>query len=95
MCGIYFKRKHRIAKHMQIKDKHFLVPSRRYQDSRHLLKNPKVPKNVMGFINRPQRSTSPYYLDVDNPLAHLSCLIKSMLWKNSLVVALDKIEIQL
>ena len=46
----------------------FLVPGRRYQDSRHLLLNPKDPKNVMGFINRAQRSTPPYYLDVDNPL---------------------------
>ena len=67
MCGKYFKRKHRIAKHMQIKHKHFLVPGRRYRDSRHLLQNPKAPKNVMGFINRIQRSTPPYYLDVDNP----------------------------
>ena len=67
MCGKYFKRKHRIAKHMQIKHKHILVPGRRYQDSRHLLQNPKVSKNVMGFNNHAQRSTPPYYLDVDNP----------------------------
>ena len=52
---------------MQIKHKHILVPGRRYQDSRHLLQNPKVSKNVMGFNNHTQRSTPPYYLDVDNP----------------------------
>ena len=52
---------------MQIKHKHILVPKRRYQDSRHLLQNPKVPKNVMGFNNHAQRSTPPYNLDVDNP----------------------------
>ena len=54
---------------MQIKHKHILVPGRRYQDSRHLLQNPKVSKNVMGFNNHAQRSTPPYYLDVDNPLS--------------------------
>ena len=46
----------------------FWVPGRRYQDSRHLLLNPKVPKNVIGFNNHAQRSTTPYYLYVDNPL---------------------------
>ena len=67
MCGKYFKRKHRIAKHMQIKHKHILVPGQRYQDSRHLLHNPKGSKSVMGFNNHAQRSTPPYNLDVDNP----------------------------
>ena len=66
MCGKYFKRKHRIAKHMKIKHKHILVPGQRYQDSRHLLQNPKVPKNIMGFNNHAQRSTTPYYLELDN-----------------------------
>ena len=56
-----------IAKHLQIKHKHTLVPSQRYQDSRHLLKNPKVPKNVMGFNNHAQR-VSGSNLYVDNPL---------------------------
>ena len=53
---------------MQIKHKHILVPDQRYQDSRHLLQNTKGSKNVMGFKNHAQRSTPPYYLDVDNPL---------------------------
>ena len=53
---------------MQIKQKHILVLGRRYQYSRHLLQNPKVPKNFMGFNNHAQRSTPPYYLNVDNPL---------------------------
>ena len=66
MCEKYFKRKHIIAKHKQMK--HILVPGRRYQDSRHLLQNPKVSKIVMGFNNYAQRSTQPYYLDVVNPL---------------------------
>ena len=52
---------------MQIKHKHILLPDQRYQDSRHLLQNPKVPQNIMGFNNHAQRSTPPCYLDVDNP----------------------------
>ena len=67
MCGKYFKRKHRIAKHMQIKHKHILVPGQRYKDCRHLLQNPKVSKNGLRFNNHAQRSTPPYHLDVDNP----------------------------
>ena len=63
-----------IAKHLQIKHKHTLVPSQRYQDSRHLLKNPKVPKNVMGFNNHAQR-VSGSNLYVDNPL-----LLKLLNW---------------
>ena len=51
---------------MQIKHKHILVPDRRYQDSGHFFKDPKV----MGFNNHSQRSTPPYYLDVDNPFMH-------------------------
>ena len=31
------------------KHKDFLVPSQRYQDFRHILENPKIPKNSMGF----------------------------------------------
>ena len=45
----------------------FLVPSQRYQDSRHLFQNPKVHQSVMGFSNRAQRFTTPYYLDVGSP----------------------------
>ena len=36
-----------------------LVTSQRYQDSRHLLQNLKVPENVMGFSNHAQRFTGP------------------------------------
>ena len=54
---------------MQKKHKHILVPGQSYQDSRHLLQNPKVSKNVMDFNNHAQRSTPPYYLNVDNPFA--------------------------
>ena len=56
------KEKKEIAKHMQKKHKHVLVPSERYQDSRHLLQKAKVPKNVMGFSNRAQTFTPPNYL---------------------------------
>ena len=59
--------KKEIAKHMQKKHKHILVPSQRYQDSRHLLQNPTVPNYVMGFSNRAQRFTGSNYLDVDSP----------------------------
>ena len=44
-----------------------LVPSQRYQDSRHLLQNPTVPNYVMSFSNRAQRFTGSNYLDVDSP----------------------------
>ena len=44
------------------------VPSQRYQDSRHLLQNPKVPRSVMGFSNCEQRFTGSNYLDVDSLL---------------------------
>ena len=65
---------------MQIKHKHILVPGRRYQDSRHLLQNPKVSKSVMGFNNHAQRSTPPYYLDVDNPFDHLPTKVSKSLY---------------
>ena len=70
MCGKYVKRKHRIAKYMQIKHNPILVPDPIYLDSKHLLLNPKVSKIIMGFNIHAQRSTPPYYLDVDN-LFHL------------------------
>ena len=55
---------------MQIKNNHILFPGQRYQDSRRLLQNPKVSKNVIGFNNHAHRFTPPYYLDVDNPSVH-------------------------
>ena len=57
---------------MQIKHKHILVPGQRYQDSRHLIQNRQVSKSVMGFNNHAQRSTPPYYLEVENPLPQKS-----------------------
>ena len=75
------------------KAKAYFGSSRRYQDSRQLLQNPKVPKNVMGFNNHAQRSTPPYYLDVDN---HFPILpnsrsnqkknqIKPKIWRGSII----------
>ena len=49
------------------KHEHILVPSPRYQDSRHLLQNQKFTNYVMGFSNRAQRFTGSNYLDVDSP----------------------------
>ena len=50
------------------------VPSQRYQDSRHLLQNPKVPRSIMGFSNHTHRFTGSNYLDLDSPLKNiLSC----------------------
>ena len=68
--------KKEIAKHMPKKHKHILVPSQRYQDSRHFLQNPTVPNYVIGFSNRAQRFTGSNYLDVDSPfsLGHLQKL---------------------
>ena len=54
--------KKEIKKHMLQKHKHILVPSQRHQDSRHLLQNPKVPRNVMGFSNHAQTFTPLNYL---------------------------------
>ena len=56
------------------KKKHKLCfdPSQGYQDSEKISRNPKVPKNNIGFNNRAQSFTTPYYLDVDSPLTHLS-----------------------
>ena len=61
--------KRKIAKHMPKKKKHILVPSQRYQDSRHILQNPTVPNYVIGFSNsnRAQRFTGSNYQDVDTP----------------------------
>ena len=53
---------------MQKRHKHILVPSQRYQDSRHLLQNPTDPNYVMSFSNHAQRFTGSNYLDVDSPL---------------------------
>ena len=59
--------KKEITKHMQKKHNDILVPSQRYQDSRHLLKNPTFPNYVMGFNNHAQRFTGSNYLNVDSP----------------------------
>ena len=53
---------------MQKKHNHILVPSQRYQDSRHLLQNPTFPNYVMGFSNRAERFTGSNYLDVGSPI---------------------------
>ena len=60
---------------MQIKHKHILFPGQRYQDSRPLLENPTVSKKVMCFNNHAQRSTPPYFLDIDNPKSYDTFLI--------------------
>ena len=46
-----------------------LVPSQKYQDSRRILQNSKVARNIMGFSNCAQRFTGSNYLDVDSPLS--------------------------
>ena len=50
------------------KQKHILVLSQRYQDSRHFLQNPTVANYVMGFSNPAQRITLLNYLSEDSPL---------------------------
>ena len=54
-----------------------LVPSQRYKDSRNILQNPKVPRNIKRFSNRAQRFTGSIYLDVDNPFEFLSFITTS------------------
>ena len=48
------------------KPKHILVPSQRYHDSRHILQNPKVPRNIMGFSHRAQTFTFLNHLSWDS-----------------------------
>ena len=66
------RKKTKMEEHMQNKHKHILDPSQRYQDSRHLLQNPKLPRNVRGFSNRAQTFTPLNYLSWDSPFQ--SCL---------------------
>ena len=56
-----------MIKHLQKKKKIILVPNQRYLDSRHLLQNPKVCRNVMGFSNRAQTFTPLNYLSWYSP----------------------------
>ena len=83
--------KKEMAKHMQKRHKYILVPSQRYQDSRHLLQNPTVPNNVVSFNNRAQRFTGSNYLDVESPFGRsfwwrvcyqrgIPCLVYKQQW---------------
>ena len=45
----------------------FWFPVKDIKISDSFYKNPKFPKNVLGFSNHAQRFIPPYYLDVDNP----------------------------
>ena len=47
-------------------------PIQRYQDSRHISQNPKGHQSVMGFSNRVQSFTAPFYLDEDSPYGIIS-----------------------
>ena len=68
-CVTWFKkRKEKYQNTCKKNHKHILIPSQRYQESRNLLLNPKVPKNVMGFSNRAQTFTPLNYLSWDSPL---------------------------
>ena len=67
-CVENLEEKKEFSKHMPKKHKNILVPSQRYQDSRHFLQNPTVLNYVIGFSNCAQRFTGSNYLDVDSPL---------------------------
>ena len=45
-----------------------LVPIQRYKDSGHLLQNPKVPRNIMGFLNCALTFTPLNYISVETAL---------------------------
>ena len=66
MCEKYYKKK-TISKHKERKHRHILVPSQRYQHSKHLLQDPTVPNYAIGFSNRAKIFTGPKYLNVDCP----------------------------
>ena len=61
LCGKYVKEKKGTHKPHAKKHKLIFYPSQRYPDSKHLFQNPKVHHSVMGFSNRAQRFTTPYY----------------------------------
>ena len=84
--------KKKIEKHVTKKYKHTLVPSQRYQDSRHLLQNPAVPKYVIGFSNCAQRFTGSNYLDEDSPL--LICALLTLWELNIYPKEFEKIMIK-
>ena len=67
-CVENYSRKKGNCKTHETKHKLILVPSQRYQDSRHPLQNPTFLNYVMGFSNCAQRFTGSNYLDVDSPL---------------------------
>ena len=71
MCGKYFMRTREIAKHIGEKANAYFGSQSNISNFRHLLQNPKVPKNIMGFSNHAQRFTAPNDLDVDSPLTNL------------------------
>ena len=48
------------------KHKYILVPSQNNHDSRHLLQNPKVPRNVIGVLNPAHKFSSFNYLSSDS-----------------------------
>ena len=56
-----------------------LVPSQRYEDSRHILQNPLVPRNVMGFSNCAQRFTGSNYLDVDSSFCKIARIFEPIM----------------
>ena len=56
------------------KHKAILVPIQRYQNSRHLLQNPRLPRNVMGFSNWAQTLT-PKLFELRQPLEDIVHLI--------------------
>ena len=60
-----------------------LVPSQRYQDSRHLLQNP---RSAMGFSNCAQKFTGSNYLDVDSPLKYAGLSRTKLIHIHSLFV---------
>ena len=74
------RRKKEILKHVQKKHNGILIPSQRYQESRHLLQNPTFPNYVMGFSNRAQRFTWYNYLDVDSPFEFVDM---TKIWEKS------------
>ena len=57
MCEKYFREK---------KGNHKTHVQKKYQHFRHLVHNPTVPKNVMGFSNHAERFTGPNYLEVNS-----------------------------
>ena len=74
MWEIFKENKNENHKKYAKKHKIFFGSNWSYQDPWHILQNPKLPKNIIGFSSHAQKFTGPNYLDVDSAVFYCACL---------------------